>query len=93
MRIGGDYDTALRYGVDAMTIAARYGHSLQKTSLRIELGRILEARGDPISGRALLDQAVAIGTAKGYNHALERVRRALNPTAQSTNWTYVKIAG
>ncbi len=89
MRIGGDYDTALRYGVDAMTIAARYGHSLQKTSLRIELGRILEARGDPISGRALLDQAVEIGTGKGYHHALERVRRALNP-APSTNWTYIK---
>ena len=80
MRLSGDYDTALRYAADAMTTAARYGHSLHKTSLRIELGRILIARGDPISGRALLDQAEAIGTAKGYNLALERIRRALTPS-------------
>ncbi len=93
MRIGGDYDTALRYGADAMTIAARYGHSLQKTSLRIELGRILDARGDPISGRALLDQAIAISTSKGYNHALERVRRAQTTVPSISHRTDIPISG
>jgi tetratricopeptide (TPR) repeat protein len=93
MRIDGDYDTALRYGVDAMTIAARYGHSLQKTSLRIELGRILEARGDPVSGRALLEMAVSIGTSKGYFHALERVRRILKPSSPAVNWAHFKTSG
>lgn len=93
MRIDGDYDTALRYGVDAMTIAARYGHSLQKTSLRIELGRILEARGDPVSGRALLEMAVSIGTSKGYFHALERVRRVLKPSSPAVNWAHFKTNG
>ena len=93
MRIGGDYDTALRYGADAMTIAARYGHSLQKTSLRIELGRILDARGDPVSGKALLDQAIAIGTSKGYNHALERVRRAQTSIPSIPHRTDIPISG
>lgn len=93
MRIGGDYDTALRYGADAMTIAARYGHSLQKTSLRIELGRILDARGDPVSGKALLDQAIAIGTTKGYNHALERVRRAQVAIPSIPHRTDIPISG
>lgn len=93
MRIGGDYDTALRYAADAITIAARYGHSLQKTSLRIELGRILDARGDPISGKALLDQAVAIGTSKGYNHALERVRRAKSAIPSISHRTDIPISG
>lgn len=76
MRHGGDYDTALRYATDALTVASRYGHSLQKTLLRIEIGQILKARGDPISGEALLTQAIAIGTSKGYHQALEHVRRA-----------------
>lgn len=76
MRHGGDYDTALRYAADALTIASRYGHSLQKTSLRIEIGRILQQRGDPRSGKALLDKAVEIGAGKGHQQALERVRRA-----------------
>lgn len=93
MRIDGDYDTALRYAVDAIMIAARYGHSLQKTSLRIELGRILEARGDPISGRALLEMAVSIGTSKGYFHALERVRRVLKPSSPAVNWAHFRTSG
>ncbi len=76
MRHGGDYDTALRYAADGLTIASRYGHSLQKTSLRIEVGRILQQRGDPRSGKALLDKAVEIGSGKGHQQALERVRRA-----------------
>jgi tetratricopeptide (TPR) repeat protein len=81
MRHGGDYDTALRYAADALTIASRYGHSLQKTSLRIEIAQILIARGDPQSGQALLRKATAIGSSKGNQQALESVRRAQNTVA------------
>ncbi|GGE59521.1 hypothetical protein GCM10011317_16610 [Niveispirillum cyanobacteriorum] len=78
VRHGGDYDTALRYAADAMTIACRYGHAQHRTSLRIEIGQALKARGDPKSGDALLDQAVAISTGRGFHHILERVRLARN---------------
>ena len=76
MRESGDYDTALRYATDALTIASRYGHGLQKTLLRIEIAQILIARGDPLSGEALLEQAIQIASGKGYYLGLERVRRA-----------------
>ncbi|MFA6117795.1 MAG: SIR2 family protein [Sphingomonas sp.] len=76
MRESGDYDTALRYATDALTIASRYGHGLHKTLLRIEIAQILIARGDPMSGEALLEQAIQIASGKGYYLALERVRRA-----------------
>jgi len=42
----------------------------------IELGHILKARGDPLSGEAMLDLAIVTATSKGYHLALERVRRA-----------------
>jgi tetratricopeptide (TPR) repeat protein len=84
MRHSGDYDTALRYAVDALTIASRYGHSLQKTSLRIEIGQILAARGDPRSGKAMLDKAAKIGADKGHYQANERVQRARTTIAATS---------
>jgi len=76
MRRGGDYDTALRYAAEALAVASRYGHSLQKTDLRIEIGKILRLRGDPISGQALLERANEIAVSSGNHIALEQVRRA-----------------
>lgn len=76
MRYSGDYDTALRYACDALTFACRFGHSLQKTELRIEIGKILILRGDPLSGNALLDRATEIAVGKGYHLALESIRKA-----------------
>lgn len=76
MRKGGDYDAALRYAADALTTACRYGHSLHKTDLRIEIGKILQRRGDPRSAEALYERANQIAVGKGNSLALEQVRRA-----------------
>ena len=77
MRLGGDYDTALRYAADALATACRYGHSLHKVSLRIEIGQILVQRGDPMSGRALIETAIASAARHGNHRAVERAQRAL----------------
>lgn len=81
MRYSGNFGTALRHIADALGIACRYRHSLMMTSLRIELGKILAARGDPVSGEAMIEQAVAIANAKGHNVGIERVspNRAKQP--------------
>lgn len=76
MRESGDYDTALRYASDALAIACRYGHSLHKISLRVDIGQILIERGDPISGMALLDRAVQSAMRAGYHRTIERVQSA-----------------
>lgn len=76
MRKGGDYDAALRYAADALMTACRYGHSNQKTALRIEVGKILQRRGDPLSAEALFERANEIAVGKGNSVALEQVRRA-----------------
>jgi tetratricopeptide (TPR) repeat protein len=76
MRKGGDNDAALRYAADALMTASRYGHSNQKTAMRIEIGKILQRRGDPLSAEALFERANEIAVGKGNSVALEQVRRA-----------------
>lgn len=76
MRESGDYDTALRYASDALAIACRYGHSLHKISLRVEIGRILIQRGDPQSGDALFQSALETAMRSGYHRTVERVQSA-----------------
>ena len=76
MRESGDYDTALRYASDALAIASRYGHSLHKISLRIEIGRIYMERGDPHSGDALLESAQDAAMRSGHHRTVERVQKA-----------------
>ncbi len=73
VRHSGNYGTALRHIADALAIASRYRHSLMMTSLRIELGKILEDRGDPKSGRSYIRQAIEIAAAKGHSESLERI--------------------
>lgn len=76
MRLNGDYETALRYASDALAIACRYGHSLQKIWLRVEIGQILIRRGDPKSGEAMLDCAERSAIRTGYKRTIERIHRA-----------------
>lgn len=76
MRLNGDYETALRYASDALAIACRYGHSLQKIWLRVEIGQILIRRGDPKSGEAMLDCAERSAVRTGYKRTIERIHRA-----------------
>ena len=72
----GDYDGALEKASDAMAIAIRFGFALRKISLRILIGTCLIRRGDPISGNAILDEAVRIADLLGYQRAIELAHRA-----------------
>lgn len=74
---GGDFDVALEYAADALATASRYGLNLRKISLRILIGQILIARGDPISGRALIEKAVKNAERVGYHTAIELAQRVL----------------
>jgi hypothetical protein len=74
----GDFDAALRHSSDALTIACRFGHTLHKINLRVQIGDILIQRGDPISGNALLESALNLASRVGYQLIVERVQRARN---------------
>lgn len=67
----GDYETALEHAAEAMALAARYGMSLRKISLRLDIGWILIRRGDPKSGAALIERAVEAADRFGYQRAVE----------------------
>jgi tetratricopeptide (TPR) repeat protein len=71
----GDYETALDHATEAMALAARYGMSLRKISLRLDIGQILIRRGDPRSGAALLDRATEAADRFGYQRAVETAQR------------------
>ncbi len=78
MRSSGDYDAALQYAADALSSACRYGHSLHKISMRVEIGQILIQRGDPKSGAALIDHALASAMQKGNQRTVDLVQRSLS---------------
>jgi len=71
----GDYDGALEHAAEAMSIAARYGFSLRKISLRILIGQILKRRGDPKSGAALLERARRNADRIGYQRGVRLVHQ------------------
>jgi predicted DNA-binding ribbon-helix-helix protein len=72
----GEFDAALKHACDAMAVASRFGHSLHKIALRVQIGDILIQRGDPKSGGALLDEALSLSARMGYYRIVERVQRA-----------------
>ena len=73
----GDFEVALEHVTDALTVATRHGLSLRKASLRILLGRILMRRGDPESGRALIESGKAAASRVGFQRAVSRAQAAL----------------
>jgi tetratricopeptide (TPR) repeat protein len=76
MRLGGDYEAALRYACDALMIATRYGHTLQKIWLRLEVGKIMLMRGSLEAGEALLNSAERAAIRTGSQRTIEQVQRA-----------------
>ena len=74
---GGEHDAALKHAADALAVACRYGHSLHKISLRIQIGDILIQRGDPKSGQELIRIALKLAARIGYQRVVERAQRAL----------------
>src|SRR5204863_6858350 len=73
--LGGDYDGALEHATDALAVAARFGFSLRKISLRILIGRIRIERKDPKSGNALLKRAITNADRVGYQRVVEIVQQ------------------
>lgn len=71
----GDYDGALEQAADALAVATRFGFSLRKISLRVLIGQILINRGDKVSGKALVDQALRIADRVGYQRVVEMAQR------------------
>lgn len=74
---GGDFDAALEHAADAMATATRYGLTLRKISLRILIGQILMNRGDPLSGKAILDTAIRNADRINYQRAVETAQNVL----------------
>jgi len=71
----GDYDGAMEHASDALAVAIRCGFSLRKINIRALIGEILVRRGDPISGRAMLDQAALEADRIGYQRAVDQVHQ------------------
>lgn len=74
---GGDFEAALEHAAEAMAVSARYGLSLRKITVRILLGQILIRRGDPKSGKALVDKAIQTADRINYQRAVERAQQVL----------------
>lgn len=82
----GDFDAALEHAADAMATATRYGLSLRKVSIRILMGQILMNRGDPQSGKALIDKAIRNADRINYQRAIETAQNvlAMDPSSRAT---------
>jgi tetratricopeptide (TPR) repeat protein len=73
----GDFEVALEHASDALTVATRFGLSLRKISLRVLIGRILMRRGDPQSGKALIESGRAAASRVGYQQVVSNAQKAL----------------
>jgi tetratricopeptide (TPR) repeat protein len=71
----GDYNAALEHVSEALAVAARYGMTLYKISMRTLMGDILIKRGNVESGKALIRSAINGAVRVGYQRAIEGARR------------------
>ncbi|OQW77398.1 MAG: hypothetical protein BVN33_04090 [Proteobacteria bacterium ST_bin13] len=79
----GDIEMALEHATDALAVATRHGLSLRKITLRILIGSILIRRGDPMSGRALIEAGKAAAVRVGYQRATALAQAALMTKGRS----------
>mgnify|MGYP000892160806 CR=1 FL=1 len=73
----GDYEGALRYAMDAMMVACRYGMELRKISLRALVAKIMAERGDPITARHLAKTCIKMATRQRYENAIDGAEKVL----------------
>lgn len=73
----GDYEGALTHVTDALTIAVRYGMELRKMTLRALLGRILAARGHPITAQHLAQMCIKVASRQNVQTAIDRGEECL----------------
>jgi hypothetical protein len=79
----GDYESALDHAWQGLGLAARYGMSLHKISIRILIGKILYARDNREAGLALIQSAIREADRMGYQRAVESAQSAL---AEISGW-------
>jgi tetratricopeptide (TPR) repeat protein len=74
----GDYEVALQYTTEAMTIATRYNLKLRMMSVRVRLGELMIHRGDPLTGRALIMGAIKAANRAGFQRVVDAGQQALD---------------
>ena len=72
-----DYEGALRYAMDAMMIAARYGMELRKIALRAVIAQVMVARGHPVTAERLARTCIKMATRKRFQTAIDRAERVI----------------
>lgn len=74
----GDYEIALQYAAEAMTIATRYMLKLRMMSIRVRLGKIMIKRGDVKTGRALILAAIKSANRSGFQRIVDAGQKVLD---------------
>jgi tetratricopeptide (TPR) repeat protein len=73
----GDFDGALRFAMDAMMVATRYGLELRKIMMRAIIARIMVARGHPVTAEHLARTCIKMATRQRYQTAIDRAELVL----------------
>jgi hypothetical protein len=88
-----NFERAADLTARAMTTANRYGMTLRKISLRINMGKILLAKGEA-SGEILLARAISHADRIGFQSAIQPAQEALlNYAASGSDFSNATIAG
>jgi hypothetical protein len=73
----GDIETAAIDCSHALALAARYGLTLSRISLRVLTGRVLEQRGDLDNARFMFERAASEAERRGYRQAVDVASRLM----------------
>lgn len=72
-----DYEGALRYAMDAMMIATRYGMELRKIALRAIIAQVMVARGHPVTAERLARTCIKMATRKRFQTAIDHAEHVI----------------
>ena len=75
--LSGDHEGALSNASDALTIAVRYGLEMRKMTLRSMFGRILAARGHPLTAEQLARTAIKVASRQKIQYAIDHAEETL----------------
>ncbi|MBB3860790.1 tetratricopeptide (TPR) repeat protein [Novosphingobium hassiacum] len=73
----GDFDGALRYAMDSLMIATRYGMELRKIRLRALVAHIMVDRGHPLTAEHLARTCIKVATRHRYQTAIDVAEQVL----------------
>lgn len=72
-----DFEGALRFAMDAMMIATRYGMTLRKITLRAVLAKIMAARGHPVTAEQLARTCIKMATRLRFQTAIDKAAQVI----------------